>query len=282
MARTRPLVTVSTFALALIFVLAAIDTPAANAQGSTILANIEKTGVIRIATIAGDPPYSAIKPDGTPEGFDIAIGEKLAAALKVRPNWIIVDVPGRVTALQTGKADVTIADFTATIERSTAIAFTRPYLVVGSNYLVKKDSPLQSVQQVNRPGIKVTFARGGTAGEIAANVTPKATVLPVNTVNDGFLAMRSGQADVDIVDSLQDAAILKQSEAEFRNLPGNWSYEEICIGLPAGDLDWFRIVDTFVRQLVGSGDDARLFQAYFGYPMPSLGGLSGGQGKFIP
>jgi polar amino acid transport system substrate-binding protein len=281
MARIPRLVALCTFVLALAVMLAGIST-LANAQGSAILANIEKKGVIRIATIAGDPPYSAIKPDGTPEGFDIAIGERLAAALKVKPQWIIVDVPGRVTALQTGKADVTIADFTDTIERSTAIAFTRPYLVVGSNYLVKRDSPLQSVEQVNRPGIKVTFARGGTAEEIAAKVTPKATTLPVNTVEDGFLAMKSGQADADIVDSLQDAAILKQSGAELRNLPGNWSYEEICIGLPAGDFDWFRIVDTFVRQLVGSGDDARLFQSYFGFPMPSAGNLSAGQGKFIP
>jgi polar amino acid transport system substrate-binding protein len=268
--------------LVLPIILVCLDAPTASAQSSKILANIEKTGVIRIATIAGDPPYSAIKPDGTPEGFDIAIGQMLAAALKVKPQWIIVDVPGRVTALQTGKADVTIADFTDTIERSTAVAFTRPYLIIGSNYIVKKNSPLQSIEQVNKPGIKIAVPRGGTAEDIAAKVTPKATVVRFNTVDDAFLAVQSGQADVQIIDSLQDAAIMKKSGGEFRNLPGNWSYEEISIGLPAGDFDWFRIVDTFVRQLVGSGDDARLFQTYFGYPMPSLAGRASGQSSFIP
>lgn len=277
----RKWMTVSALALALSIIGASLCAGTAEAQ-SKILANIEKTGVIRIATVAGDPPYSAIKPDGTPEGYDVAIGNMLAAALKVKPQWIIVDSPGRITALQTGKADVSIADFTDTIERSTAVAFSRPYLIIGSNYIVRKDSPLKSVEDVNKPGIKVAVPRGGTAEDIAAKVTPKATVVRFNTVNDAFLAVKSGQADVQIIDSLQDAVVLKQSGGEWRNLPGNWSYEEICIGLPAGDFDWFRIVDTFVRQLVGSGDDARLFKQYFGFPMPSLAGRGANQSNYIP
>ncbi len=242
----------------------------AHAQTSQTLANVQKTGVLRIATVAGNPPYSAIKPDGQPEGYDIEIGQMLAAALKAKPQWIVVDLPGRITALQTGKADVSIADFTATIERSTAIAFTRPYLIVGSNYLVKKASPLRDVAQVNKAGVKIGVPRGGTSEGIAARVTPNATVVRFNTVDDAFLALRSGQVDTQIVDSLQDAAFLNQAGADFRNLPGNWSYEEICIGVPAGDADWLRIVDTFVRELVGSGEDARLFKKYFGYNMPPL------------
>ncbi|MCW3474591.1 transporter substrate-binding domain-containing protein [Limobrevibacterium gyesilva] len=242
----------------------------AQTQQSRILADIQKRGTIRMATVAGNPPYSSVKPDGTPEGYDIEIGQQLAAALKVKPEWIVVDSPGRITALQTGKADVSIANFTATLERSTAIAFTRPYLIVGSNYMVKKDSPLQNVEQANKANIKIGLPRGGTAEDIAARVTPNATVVKVNTVTDAFLALKSGQVDAQILDSLQDAAFLSQEGAGFRNLPGNWSYEEISIGLPAGDGDWLRIVDTFVRQLIGSGEDARLFRKYFGYDMPPL------------
>ena len=106
--------------------------------------------------------------------------------------------------------------------------------------------------------------------DIAARVTPKATVVRFNTVNDAFLALRSGQVDTQIVDSLQDAAFLAKGDGAYRNLPGNWSYEEIAIGVPAGDPDWLRIVGTFVRQLIGSGEDARLFKKYFGFDMPPL------------
>ena len=90
-----------------------------------------------------------------------------------------------------------------------------------------------------------------------------------DTPNDAFLALRSGQVDSQLQDSLQNA-LLVQKDKSVRNLPGNYSYEEICIGLPAGDPDWWRIVDTFVRQLNGSGDNGKLFRKHFGFDMPPL------------
>jgi ABC-type amino acid transport substrate-binding protein len=91
-----------------------------------------------------------------------------------------------------------------------------------------------------------------------------------NEVNDVFLGLQSGQLDGMVMDSLQDSAFLAKEGAHFRNLPGNYSYEEIAIGLPSGDADWYRILDAFVRQLVGSGEDAKLFKKWFGYDLPPL------------
>lgn len=243
---------------------------AASAQTSQIIAELKKRGTIRIATLAGNPPYSTFRPDGTPVGFDIEIGQLLAAALKVKPEWVVVDAPGRITALLNGQADVSIANFTDTIERSLSIAFTRPYMVVGSVYMVSRASPLQTVEQVNKPGVKIVTMRGSTLEELATRISPNAKLMTFNTVAESFGALRSGQADVQIVDSLQNAAFLAREGAKYRNLPGNWSYEEICIGLPAGDADWLRIVDTFVRQFVNSGENARLFKKYFGYDLPPM------------
>ena len=82
------------------------------------------------------PPYSRVLPTGEPEGYDIDIAKKLAEALKVKPEFVVTDIPGRVTALQTRKVDVTSADFTRNVERSTTIAFTNPYLVTTMRLLV--------------------------------------------------------------------------------------------------------------------------------------------------
>ena len=242
----------------------------ARAQASHILTEVQGRGTLRIATEAGNPPYSSFKPDGTPEGYDIDIGNELAAALKVKPDWIVVDNPGRVTALQTGKADLTIANFTNTVERSTVVAFTRPYVVVGSIYLVKKSSPAQTVADLDKPQFKVGVARGGLGEAIGKANTPNAELVRFASANDTFLALQSGQVDAQLLDSLQDAALLAKDGAHYRNLPGSYSYEEIAIGMPAGDADWYRIVDGFVRQLIGSGEDAKLFRKWFGFDMPPL------------
>lgn len=257
---------------AAILLLGSLAGGAALAQSapSNIMADVVKRGTIRIATIAGNPPYSSVSPSGEPQGYDVEIGKLIAAALKVKPEWVVVDTPGRITALQTRRADITLANFTNTIERSTVIAFTRPYLIVGSTFMVKKESPLQNVDQLNDAKYKVSGPRGGTFEPIAANTVPKASVLRFDTVQDALLALRSGQADANLGDSLQIAATIEASKGAMRALPGNWSYEEIAVGLPAGDADWFRIMDAWVRQFNGSGDNARLFKKIFGFEMPPL------------
>jgi polar amino acid transport system substrate-binding protein len=240
------------------------------ADGSHVLADVQKRGTIRVATLAGNPPYSSFRPDGQPDGYDVDIARALATALKVKPEFVLVDSPGRITSLQTGKADVAVASFTNTVERSTAIAFTRPYLIVGSIFMVRKDSPIQTLDQLNAAGMKIGAPRGGTAEAVAAEVAPKAEVVRFDSPNDAFLALRSGQINAHLQDSLQNALLISKESASFRNLAGNYSYEEICIGLPAGDFDWFRIIDTFVRQFNGSGENAKLFKKHFGFDMPPL------------
>jgi polar amino acid transport system substrate-binding protein len=243
--------------------------PAA-AQQPDILSKVVQRGTLRIATIAGNPPYSALDANGQPTGYDIEIGKRLAASLNVKPEFIIVDVPGRIAALQTGRADVTIANFTDTVERSKTIAFTRPYVVVGSVFMVLKDSPIQTVAQLNDPKYNVAFARGATSEQTCDLAAPKAKKLRFDTVGDGFLALQSKQADAQLQDSLQARAYVEKEPGKYRLLPGNFSYEEIAIGLPAGDFDWWRIVDTWVRQFNNSDDNNRLFRQYFGYDLPPL------------
>ncbi len=259
-------------AVAVYVLIGGLATQVARAQStpSNIMAEVAKRGTIRIATIVGNPPYSSVSPSGEPQGYDVEIGKLIAAALKVKPEWVIADTPGRITTLQTHRADITLANFTNTIERSTVIAFTRPYLIVGSTFMVKKESPVQSAEQLNDAKYKVSGPRGGTFEPIAANTVPKAQVLRFDTVQDALLALKSGQADANLGDSLQIAATVAASNGAMRALPGNWSYEEIAVGLPAGDADWFRIMDAWVRQFNGSGDNARLFKKIFGFDMPPL------------
>jgi polar amino acid transport system substrate-binding protein len=46
--------------------------PAAEAQQQqSVLSDVLKRGVLRIATIGGNPPYSSLGTDGKPVGYDI-------------------------------------------------------------------------------------------------------------------------------------------------------------------------------------------------------------------
>ncbi len=242
----------------------------AYSQQASIISEVVKRGTIRVATIAGNPPYSSLGADGKPTGYDIDIANLVAASLKVKPEFLIVDVPGRIVALQTRRADITVANFTNTVERSTVIAFTDPYVVVGSIFMVLKNSPLQTVEQLNDTRYKVGYARGGTAEQIVGTSTPKAAKVRFDTVQDAFLALKSGQINAHLQDSFQNAMFLAREPALLKNLPGNWSYEEICIGLPAGDFDWWRILNAWIKQFNASGENAQVFRKHFGFDLPRI------------
>lgn len=249
---------------------ASLCTLPANAQQSNVYADVKGRGTLRIATQAGNPPYSSLATDGQPTGYDVDIGKALAESLGVKPEFIIVDTPGRIAVLQTGRADVTIANFTATTQRSTAVAFSRPYVVVGSVFLSLSGSPIQTVEQLNDAKYKVAYVRGATSEQTTAAVVPKAEKLRFDANNDGFLAMQSGQADAVFLDSLQAAAYVAKESGKYRILPGNFSYEEIAIGMRTGDFDWWRIVDGWVAQFNGSGANNTLFKKYFGFDLPTV------------
>ncbi len=136
--------------------------------------------------------------------------------------------------------------------------------------MVKNDSPLRTMDRAGKPEIKIGVLVGSSHQDIFKRVTPAATMVPFKTTAEAFGALSASQIDTMILDSLQNAAFPSKNRLNFRNLPGNWSYEETSIGVPTGDVDWLRIVDTFVRELTGSGESARLFKKHFGYDMPPL------------
>ena len=93
------------------------------AKAGEVLDRVVSSGKLRVAVMGSLPPYTNMRPDGQMEGYDIDLAKKFAAALKVTPEFIVVDSAGRVAALQTGKADVTISGFARNVQRSLTIAF---------------------------------------------------------------------------------------------------------------------------------------------------------------
>ena len=66
------------------------------------------------------------------------------------------------------------------------------------------------------------------------------------------------------------ADLMTKSPSKYKVLPGLYSREEIAIGLPAGDFDWWRAMNAWVEQFNASGENSRLFKQWFGYDLPPI------------
>jgi polar amino acid transport system substrate-binding protein len=248
----------------------AVIVPAA-AQAPSVLQQIISRGTLRVAVLPSLPPYSRVTPGGDPEGYDIDIARRLADALKVKPEFVVTDIPGRVTSLQTHKVDVTIADFTRNVERSLTIAFTSPYLVTTMRMLVPTDAKWKTIADMkDGDGIRVAISRGGTAERAVPAAVPKATIVRFNTQADEMSALLSGQADAMAEDDFYNTQAIKDRPGKLRQLDGTLARAELAIGLPAGDPELLRVLDLFVEQFNASGDNAKSFQKWFGFEQPPI------------
>ena len=253
-------------ALALV---ASFAAPAAHAQQG-ILQQVLSRGSVRIAVLGSLPPFAQMTPSGAPEGYDVDIANALAASLKVKAELIVTDIPTRVTGLQTHKFDLTIADFTRNVERSTTIAFTDAYLVTAPKALVPIDSPAKTLADLNDAKYKIAIDRGGTAEVLVPAILPKAQVVRFNTEADEFAALMNGQADAMCEDTLYNQRQIHDHPGKLRETEGVFSRAEIAIGLPAGDFDWYRVINLWVQQFNASGQNAILFKKWFGFDLPKI------------
>jgi polar amino acid transport system substrate-binding protein len=242
----------------------------AAAQGDGTLQQVLQRGTLRIAVLGSMAPYSRLMPTGSPEGYEIEMGKRLAAALKVKPEFIVTDIPGRVTSLQTHKVDVTIADFTRNVERSTTIAFTDPYLVTTMRLLVPTDSKAKTISDLDNADIKIAISRGGTAEQAVPAAMPKAQVTRFNTQADELSAVLSGQVDAMAEDDFYNTQAIHDHPGKLKQLDGNIARAEIAIGLPAGDPDWARVLNLWVEQFNATGANGKLFKTWFGFDQPSI------------
>lgn len=249
---------------------ATLGTSTAQAQEKSILAEVMKRGTVRIAVLGSLPPFSQVLPNGELEGYDIDIAKRFAADLKVKPEFVVTDIPARVTSLQTRKVDLVIADFTRNVERSATIAFTDPYVVSSLRLMVKADSPAKSVEDLNKDGIRIATTRGGTAEKIMPSVMPAMKMVRFNAQADELNALLTGQVDAMAEDTFYNRTAIKTHEGKLREVEGSLARAEIAIGLPAGDFDWHRVTNLWVNQFNASGENAKLFKKWFGFDQPAI------------
>lgn len=118
------------------------------------------TGKLRASINLGNPVL--VKNDvetGQPVGVSIDLAQAFAERLGVALEPVVFDTAAKsVNALSKERAD--IGFFAIDPLRGEEIAFTASYLFIEGSYMVPNDSPLQSIDEVDRAGHRVVVGKG--------------------------------------------------------------------------------------------------------------------------
>ena len=196
-----------------------------------VIASFTPTGTLRASINLGNPILAGTDPaSGLPRGVSVDLAREFAKRLSVPIELIVFDAAGKsVQAVTDEQAD--IGFFAIDPVRGAYIAFTAAYVLIEGCYLVRDDSPLQSNDEVDRPGRSVVVGKGSAYDLFLTRELKRATISrsPTSpTVVDTFVEQRADVA----------AGVKQQLEADARRigglrlLPGRFMVIQQAMGVP--------------------------------------------------
>ena len=201
--------------LALVFALVAVTACSSNSSSGKSTAKartieeIKKSGELRIAVFAdkkpfgyGDKkPFGYVDNDGSYQGYDIELGNRLAKDLGVKPKYVSVDAANRAEFLISNKVDITLANFTVTDERKKQVDFALPYMKVSIGVVSPKDKVIKDVKELEGKTLIVT--KGTTAETYFEKNYPNIKLQKYDQYSDAYQALLDGRGDAFSTDNTE-------------------------------------------------------------------------------
>ena len=214
-----------------------------------VVHELAPTGQVRAAINFGNSVLAARKPDGAAAGVSVDLARELARRLGVPLALVPYDSAGAVSGA--AKADDWDICFLARDpKRAEDIVFTAPYVVIEGSYLVAKDSPLRTNEDVDRTGVRIAVGRGSAYDLFLTRAIRQATLVRAPT--------SPAALDLFVSDKLEVAANVRQplaayvaSHADVRLLPGHFMDIAQAMGVkkdrPAGAAYLQRFIEEMKR-----------------------------------
>lgn len=161
---------------------------------------IKSSHVMRWGVKGDTRLFGLISPKtGQSEGFDVDMARAITAQMaknagtKIKPEFTSVTTNSKIQLLKNHQVEAVAATMTITPERAKVIDFTKPYFPAGQSILVKKDSPIKDIKQLNSPKYTVITTIGTTAVQTMKQFAPKAKVISMPDNSQALSALESGQ-----------------------------------------------------------------------------------------
>jgi polar amino acid transport system substrate-binding protein len=196
---------------------------------SVARSELAPTGTLRVALNMSNFLLTATDPaTGEPSGIAADLGRELGQRLGVPVVLLPYPNPGELAdAAPTGVWDVGFIG--AEPQRAHAIDFTAAYVEIEATYLVPPGSPLQTIADVDRPGIRIAA--------------------PARSAYELYLSR-----------TLQHAQLVREQGAEnafARFVEGRFTAVQQAAGTPKGHPAGARYLCTFIEDIKATGLVAR-------------------------
>jgi polar amino acid transport system substrate-binding protein len=214
----------------------------------------DRSHVLRAAFITANPAMTVKDPvTGAVGGPAVELARELARRRGVEVNLIGVQTPQNVIdAVRNGDADIGFVAYNP--EREGPIEFSQPFMLVLQTFVVREDSPLQSVKDIDRPNQKIGARSADSMALYLARTLKQAQLVEITEPKgtEGIQGVASGQWDAfgtnrqRLTEALRNAPGLRVLKDDL------YGVEQTLI-VPKGDQENLKAVNQFIDDIRASG-----------------------------
>ena len=262
----------------LAFAIAAAATGGAFAQAGDTVAKVKASGEITMGVRDSSGALSYTLGDGKYAGFHYELCQRIIANLektvgkKLTVKYLPVTSQNRIPLVQNGTVDIECGSTTNNATRQKDVAFALTTYVEEVRIAVKANSGITSLAQLN--GKKIATTTGTTSVQLLRK-HERAQNVNFNEVfgkdhAESFLLLESGRADAFVMDGqiLAGNIATSKSPADYKIVGEVISVEPIAIMLRKDDPAFKKVADDTLRDMMKSGEMAKVYDKWFVQPIP--------------
>lgn len=203
-----------------------------------------------MGTNAEFPPYEYTDDNGKIVGIDPEIAQALAEKLDMELEIKDMEFNSLIPAVQTGSIDVALAGMTVTDERLLSVDFSDSYAKGVQVIIVKSDSAIASVDDLEG---KMIGVQSGTTGDIYC--TGDYGQEHVKQFQNGALAIAAlvnGQVDCVVIDNEPAKNFVKANEG-LKILDAHYKDEDYAIAVSKNNKELLEKINKAMAELKSEG-----------------------------
>lgn len=218
------------------------------------LGGLKRDGKLRIAINLGNAALAfRDETTGNLSGVTVALARRLCEAIGAEPDFVLFQGAGKVVAA--APSDIwDIAFLAIDRERAEAIAYSDPYVLIEATAVVRQESPLRHVDELDQPQTRLLVAENSAYDLYLTANARHLDLVRAETPKASFDRFRSEPGRADAVAGVrQSLEAAFQKDPDFRFLDGAISAIEQAMALPIGKADMAPALSDFVRKAKQDG-----------------------------
>jgi PAS domain S-box-containing protein len=252
-------------------------TSRADEQGNVY---INRPVLLQSASELDYPPFSIIKPDGSPDGFSVQLLDEVTKAVGLKVKFQVGPWHEIKQALIEGKIDV-LPLVSYSKERDKLLDFTAPYLRMHGTIFVRRNE--DSIHdEADLKDKAVIVMEGDTAHEYAVknNLTTRLILTP--TFEEAMRLLSSGKHDAVLIqqlvgyqilgklniDNVVDVENAREQSLKPAAKPMSGFEQKFCIAVTQGNRELLELLNEGLTITIANGTYEALYNKWFGPILP--------------